>query len=112
MNDPIHLSAGAESTASPRYNGFLPLVLLALSVIVVLCWELTLAGQARSNGTQLREQQTKIVEQSRKVQTGLEKIARDLIEVSKTDDDAKALIAKYAISINNPAPAASPSPKP
>src|SRR2546430_7246068 len=109
MVDPTYSSVDAGSPASPRYNSFLPLVVLALSLIVILSWELIVASQLRRNGKELREQQTKMVEQSRNIQTGLEKLARDLIDVSKTDDDAKAIVAKYAIAVNNPSPTPSPS---
>ena len=93
-----------------RYNGFVPACLIAASLIIILVYELTVASQARSNAKQLRDQQTKVVEQSRQIQTGLEKIARDLIEVAKTDDDAKALVSKYAISVASPAPSPAASP--
>ena len=96
----------------PSHNGFVPLVLIALSVIIVLTWELVTGSQARRNGQQLREQQSKLVEQSKQIQTGLEKLARDLINVASTDSDAKALVAKYQINVTNPAPAATASPTP
>lgn len=90
-------------------NGFVPLTLLAVSFIIILSWELIVASHARSNARQLGEQQAKMVEQSKKVQTGLEKLARDLIEVSASDDDAKAIVKKYQINVTNPAPGASPA---
>ena len=103
-----------EATRPPqsRHHGFIPLVLIAISLIIIFSWELIIANQARNNGERLREQQAKIVDQSKQIQTGLEKIARDLIEVSRTDDDAKALVTKYGINISNPALAASPAATP
>ena len=97
--------------AQRRHNGFIPLVLIALSVIIILTWELKTGSQARQNGQQLREQQSKLVEQSRQIQIGLEKLARDLINVANSDPDAKALVAKYQINISGgtaATPAASP----
>ena len=101
-------SATAETPGS-RYNGFIPLLLVCASVLVILTWELIVAGQMRSNARNLHDQQAKMVEQSTKVQGSVEKLARDLIELAKTDDDAKALVAKYAISVAAPAPGASPA---
>jgi hypothetical protein len=95
-----------------RHTGFVPLVLIALSFIIILAWELYVGNQARTNGLRLREQQSKLVDQSKQIQLGLEKIARDLIDVASTDNDAKALVTKYNININNPAPAASPATSP
>ncbi len=90
-------------------NGFMPLSLLAVSFIIILTWELIVAGRARSSARQLREQQGKMVEQSQKVQTGLEKLARDLIEVAGNDDNARAIVTKYQINVTNPAPGSSPA---
>jgi hypothetical protein len=99
---------------SSRHNGFVPLLLIALSLILILTWELVTGSQARANGRQLREQQSKLVDQSKQIQTGLEKLARDLINVAGTDPDAKAIVTKYQINISNPnpAPTASASPSP
>ena len=35
------------------------------------------------------------------LQAGLQKFARDLIEVAKTDDEAKAIVTKYGIAVTN-----------
>ena len=114
MNESDDLPDETVAADEPRqrFNGFVPLVLIALSVIIIFGWEVIVAGQARRNGRQLRDQQAKLVEQSKQIQVGLEKIARDLIELAKTDDDAKALVAKYNINISSPAPAASPAASP
>lgn len=101
-----------NDSSRPRHTGFIPLLLIALSFIIILGWELYVGSQARTNGLRLREQQSKLVDQSKQIQTGLEKIARDLINVSTNDEDAKALVAKYRININNPAPAAAPAASP
>ena len=73
------------------------------------------ANEVREHGVQLRDQQVKLVEQSRRVQGGLQKFARDLVEVAKTDEEAKAIVTKYGISVTNPsggAPAAAPAVQP
>src|SRR5436309_2557282 len=100
------MNAEGSTNAQPRHTGFTPLVLIALSFIIILAWELYVGTQARTNGLQLRDQQSKLVDQSKQIQTGLEKIARDLVNVAATDPDAKALVTKYNINISNPAPAA------
>ena len=113
MIEPDHFPNEPQPTAiDRRFNAFVPLVLVAVSVIVILGWELGVGSQARSNGRQLREQQTKLVEQAKQIQTGLEKIARDLVEVARTDDDAKAIVTKYNINISNAMPGASPAASP
>ena len=111
MNDVEDFTAD-DSAALPHHNGFIPLTLIAVSLIIIFGWELVIGSQARRNGARLREQQAPMIEKSKQIQGQLEKIARDLIEVSKTDDDAKALVTKYGINVTNPAPGASPSSSP
>src|SRR4029077_10123306 len=100
MTEPNDFSSDPLPLVRLRYNSFLPLMLLALSLLTILGWELVIGNQARRNGENLHEQQTKMVEQSKKIQVGLEKLARDLIALSQTDTDAKAIVAKYNINVS------------
>ena len=101
--DDLGYPTSAPSAGAPRRNAFIPLTLIAASLIVLVGWDLSVAAQAHANALQLREQQGKMVEQSKKVQTDLEKLARDLIEVGESDSDAKAIVTKYNISVTAPA---------
>ena len=97
-------------TAAP--TAFWPVMLVGLSLIAVLVWQLRAATQVKEHGAQMRDQQVKLVEQSRRIQVGLQKFARDLIEVAKTDDEAKAIVTKYGIAVTNSGAAAAPAPAP
>jgi hypothetical protein len=99
-----------ETVVSTGPTAFWPLMLLGLSLCAILGWQLKVASQLKDHGRSMREQQVKQVDQSRQVQGGLQKFARDLIEVAKTDEDAKAIVAKYGISVASPAPAAAAAP--
>lgn len=101
-----------ETVARPAPTAFWPFMLLGLSVCSILVWQLKVANQVREHGTQMRDQQIKLVDQSRRVQAGLQKFARDLIEVAKTDDEAKAIVTKYGIAVTNSGAAAAPAPAP
>jgi hypothetical protein len=96
----------------PGYNGFWPLLLVMISVLIILVWELTVASQIRKNGEEVRVQQTRGVDQAKQVQASLEKLARDLVELSAKDDDAKAIVKKYGIALSSPAPAPAPTSSP
>ncbi len=48
---------------------------------------------------QLQEQQVRMVDQARQVQSGLEKLVRGLVDLSKTDDAAKKLVTKFGIKV-------------
>jgi hypothetical protein len=101
-----------ETSSSASPSSFWPLTLLGLSLCAVLLWQLIVSNQVRQRETQLRDQQVKSVEQARRVEGGLQKFARDLLEVAKTDQEAQALVKKYNISLINPAPAAAPAASP
>jgi hypothetical protein len=95
-----------------RSSSFFPFALIAISLIAVLGWQLWTGNQARLNGQRLREQQVRLVEESKKMQHGLELLARDLVTLSQTDEDARALVTKYRISFASPSPSPSPAASP
>jgi len=53
---------------------------------------------------QVRKANVKAIQQSKTLQAALEKLVNDVLELSKTDADAKALVEKYHIKKNTPAP--------
>ncbi len=99
-----------RSSSGSAPTAFWPFLLLAVSLCAILVWQLIVANEVREHGGQLRDQLVKQVEQSHRMQAGLQKFARDLIEVSKSDPDAKAIVDKYGISITTPAASPSASP--
>ena len=111
MADPYAIKK-TETTPSAGPTAFWPLALVALSLATILFWQLRIAYQVRDRETLLRDQQVKVVDQSRRVQGQLQKFAKDLIDVSKTDAEAKAIVDKYGISVNSTAAAAGTAPAP
>ncbi|MBA3963818.1 MAG: hypothetical protein H0X40_18220 [Chthoniobacterales bacterium] len=101
----------SSSSSDSHYNGFWPVFLLGLSLVLVLSWEIQVGVFTRHNTEQLREQQLHVVDQAKKVQNELEKIVRGLVELAKTDDAAAQIVTKYGIKLNNPAmPTETPAP--
>lgn len=111
-----------KSTAHPSQlrSAFGPFLLVALSVITVLTWQVLKAYQGYEQGQLLQQQRTKLVEQSRAVQTRLQKFLHGLIDLSATDADAKAIVTKFDISLDKsgvstkstPTPSVQTSPAP
>lgn len=98
---------------------FVPIVLISLSIIFLFVWQLKNISQqreglqsskqklddfAQNNLPKLDDQ----VVQAKKIQAGLEKLVMDLLEVAKTDPDAKAIVTKY--NIQQQAPPSAPTP--
>jgi predicted PurR-regulated permease PerM len=89
---------------------FLPLTLLAVSFLIILVWQLTNITSQRSGLQNLIQNQQQAVQQSRQVQTGLEKLVNDLLDLAQNGDaDAKAIVTKFGIARQAPAPAATPA---
>ena len=95
----------------PTYHGFWPIFLIGLSLLLIFGWEIWIGVATRQTTRQLQEKQVRMVDQARQVQSGLEKLVRGLVELSKTDDAAKNLVTKFGIKLNNPSvPAETPTP--
>ena len=109
---PKKVDRSGTTTISSGPTAFWPVVLVTVSLISILTWQVTVANEVKDHVTQLRDQQVKLVEQSKRMQAGLQKFARDLVDLSKSDPDAKAIVDKYGISINAPAGAAAPAASP
>lgn len=95
----------------PSYHGFWPVLLIGLSILLLFAWEVRINMLTRVNARQLQQQQVAVVEQATKVQTGLEKLVRGLVELAKTDEEAQKLVTKFGIKLNDPAvPTSTPAP--
>jgi len=108
----------SDSTSSGG-KSFLPIVLISLSLICFFLWQLKIISQNRDNLNTNKQKLDEFVAQNiprlddqvkkaEQIQSGLEKLVLDLLELAKTDNDAKAIVTKYNIQQNGPA--ASPAP--
>ena len=75
---------------------------MGLSLLIVFSWEIWVGVATRRSAQQLQEQQVRVVEQSKQVQAGLEKLVRGLVELGKTDEAAQKLVTKFGIKVNEP----------
>jgi peptidoglycan hydrolase CwlO-like protein len=102
----------ANETSDSRSGSFLPTILLALALSFFFIYQLSslydLRTQLKAQKANADQQITAQVMQSAQIQSELEKIVRDLLDLSaKGDKDAKAIVDKYGIKVN--APAAAPA---
>ncbi|MEA3186669.1 MAG: hypothetical protein QOD99_499 [Chthoniobacter sp.] len=98
MNEPYSPTISTEPTV--QTDAFLPLVLIALSLIFVFIFQLTAITQQRAAFQSAIVNQDAGVKQSRQIQGNLEKLVRDLLEVAQTDSEAKSVVTKYGIQSN------------
>lgn len=106
-----YVQPAAALEPRPSFHGFWPVLLMGLSLILVFSWEIWVGVATRRGAQQVQEQQVKVVDQSKQVQAGLEKLVRGLVELSKTDEEAQKLVTKFGIKVNEPAvPTSTPTP--
>lgn len=107
----MELETESPPAASRSYHGFWPVLLIGLSLLLIFAWELRVNTLTRQSAQQLQQQQVTLVDQATKVQAGLEKLVRGLVELAKTDGEAQKLVTKFGIKVNDPAlPTSTPTP--
>ena len=97
---------------SVQLDAFIPVVLLALSFIVLLGWQVSNTSTQKGLFEDAIKRQEPAVNQAQQMVTGLTKLATDLLDAAQTDDTAKAIAAKYVQKNGTAAPAASPAASP
>ena len=95
-----------------RLNVFWPVLLLGISLLLLLGWEIWVGAATRRSALQLQDQQLRVVEQSKQAQQNLEKLVRGLVQLAKSDEEAQRLVNKFQIKITPPSPGTSASPSP
>lgn len=91
-------------------NPFLPILLLILSVAVVLIWQVNNIAQQRSALQIGIGQLQEPTRQSQQFQGNLQRFLTDLLELAKTDPQAKAVVDKYGIRQQAPVSPTPPAP--
>lgn len=82
------------------FSAFLPVVLIAVGIITLLSWNLLLAINQHSAGVRISAQQELQMTQAAQTEQKLKAMMSDLLELSKTDKDADAIIKRYKIALN------------
>ncbi len=94
-----------DSEPKVTFSPFAPLLVLLISVIVVLTWNVAAAVQQRMAGVRITDQQIQQMTQAVEVEGKLRQIMADLVLLAGKDPEAAAITRKYSITFNSPAPA-------
>jgi hypothetical protein len=92
----MNISESSNTSFSP----FLPLCLMALSLVIILGWQLTLGVQQYLGSLRMVDQQAVLVNQAAQTESKLQSMMTDLLLLAKTDTQAQAIVAKYRITLN------------
>ena len=83
-----------------HFTPFWPLFLMALSLAAFLGWQVLNAVRQYLDLVRLADQQTLLTGQAAQAETKLQAMMMDLLELSKTDAEAKTIVTKYNIKFN------------
>jgi hypothetical protein len=83
-----------------HFSPFWPLCLMALSLAIFLGWQVSNAVRQYLSLMRLGDQQTLLTGQAQQTETKLQAMMMDLLELSKTDAEARTIVNKYKIKFN------------
>ncbi|TAN39048.1 MAG: hypothetical protein EPN23_00620 [Verrucomicrobia bacterium] len=95
------MNENTHPTSNCCGNPFLPIVLLALTLILVLGQNLLTVRDQKSALNQVVDQQKPAIEQSRQASARFTKMMQDLWQLAQTDAEAKAIVAKHGIAFTS-----------
>lgn len=93
----------SDSTTRPLFGPFLPILLLALSIFVLLTWEMTVAVQQHMAGLRVADQQQQDFAKAATIENRLRQILQDLVELGERNPDAAIIVKRYGISFGGSA---------
>jgi hypothetical protein len=88
------------NNSSSNYSSFLPVTLGLAALLILLVWQFLQAREQKAALFQVERSREATVRDAQSVQGELERLARGLVELAKTDPQAKALVQKYGISVD------------
>jgi hypothetical protein len=97
------MNNASTSSGEPVRSAFLPVTLCALALLLFFVWQFVLVTKNKSAIKAQVTQRDQMVGQARTAQNELQRICMDLLELGKTDPEAKAIADKYGITITPPA---------
>ena len=90
-----------EPTPRITFSPFVPLLTLALAVLVLLTWDLTVAAKQHVAGLRLMDQQQQQIVQAAAVENKLRQMMLDLVELAKQNTDAATIATRYGVVFNS-----------
>lgn len=108
----IHEESPQDGQSGQSFmSPFIPVLLVSVAMIILLGYQLTIIFGQRSGLQKQIAQQTEVVTRAVQTQNELQRVVMELLALSETDADAKAIITKYKIASSTPpsAPAATPA---
>jgi hypothetical protein len=85
---------------TPTFSPFWPLCLMALSLVIILGWQLTIGVQQYIASLRMADQQAVIANQAVQTESKLQAMMTDLLLLAKTDTEAQTIVTKYRIKMN------------
>lgn len=91
-----------ESAPPATFSPFLPMALVTVSVLIFLGWQTAQSVRQHATLIRLSDRQELLASQAAQTENQLQALMMDLLQLAKTDEDARAIAAKYNIKFNPP----------
>jgi len=91
--------------SGPSFSAFLPTFLVGLSLLIMLSWQVFLGVRQYRSGLDVQDRQALLMAQATQAEEFLQKLMMDLIELAKTDADARDIVQRFNITFAPPATA-------
>lgn len=101
-----------NSLPEKSFSAFPAVMLLALSLVILLAWNLFIVVNQYRVGTSISAQMDVQIEQAAQTEEKLKLIMGDLVDLAKTDTDAETIVKRYKIAFNPGAKPAKPATAP
>jgi hypothetical protein len=88
-----------DQTNSPGFSTFLPVAMLAISILIYVGWNLSAVVNVRSEGQRLEKQLKQQRLQAESAEINLQLIVGDLVALAQTNATAGALIEQLGITV-------------
>lgn len=93
-----------NQSAEKTFSAFPAILLIALSVAILLAWNLYQMNLVRSNSIRISAQQDVQLTQARQTEEKLRLMMTDLVKLAKSDADAQAIVKRYNIAFKDSEP--------
>jgi hypothetical protein len=91
-----------EGGSTPTFSAFLPLVIVELTVIVFLGWQLSIGARQYMQGRDIAGQQEIMLEQAAQIETNFQALMLDVIALAERNPDVSAIVENYNIRYTPP----------
>jgi heme exporter protein D len=91
-----------EAAPAPLRSSYWAIALVELALLIFLAWQLSSVWKQKSLLADQKQQRQRMADEARNNQVALQNLAGGLLDLARTDPEARALVEKYQIRAGEP----------